>query len=164
MGFSVTITEIIMVIGAVLLASAFVACAFYAGNILQSEVEQGVSNAKANIDTQVDIVYATANTTKLPIFVIYAKNTGNLPITDYQDLDVYVGDYGSAQLYTYSSNACQGSGTFNIVSVTGNGTWEPLETAIIYAYPSQTISGTVFEAKVVPATGVGNDYIFSTAT
>ncbi len=163
MGFSVTITHIIMVIGAVILASAFVACAFYTGNIVQNEVTQEANNAKNNVDTQVQVIYATANTSQ-PVFVVYAKNTGSLPITDYADMDVYVGNYGSAQLYNYASNALAGSGKFYIVDTNGNGVWEPRETAIIYAYPTEAINGTTFEVKVVPANGIGNDYLFSTLT
>ncbi len=160
MGFSVTLTHIIMVIAAVILASIFTAGAFYVGNIVQNEMTQGVSNFKGTVDTQVDIVYATVNTTSPPNFVIYAKNTGNLPISDFTYLDVYVGNYGSAQLYTYNPTANAGSGNFSITVSNGNGIWEPLETATIYVYPSGEINGTIFEAKIVPSEGVGSDYLF----
>jgi archaellin len=164
MGFSVTITHIIMVIASVVLASAFVACAFYTGNVVQNEFNQGVSDAKTTIDTQVDIVYATANTSEPYAYVIYAKNTGKLPISDFTFLDVYAGDYGKAQLYTYSATASAGSGTFRVVDANGNGVWEPRETATIYAYPTGSIDNTVLEARIVPSKGVGSDYQFSAPT
>jgi archaellum component FlaG (FlaF/FlaG flagellin family) len=161
MGFSVTITHIIMVIASVVLASAFVACALYTGNIVQNEFTQGVSDAKNTVDTQVDIVYATANTTGSPVFVVYAKNTGKLPISDFTFLDIYVGKYGEAQLYSYSASASTGSGNFGITDANGNGIWEPRETATIYAYPTGAVNGQMLEAKIVPSKGIGSDYLFS---
>jgi archaellum component FlaF (FlaF/FlaG flagellin family) len=164
MGFSVTLTHIMMVIASIILASIFTACAFYAGSVVQNQLTQGVSNVKNTVNIQVDIVYATVNTTSPPNFVIYAKNTGNLPISDYSYLDVYVGTYGNAQLYTYNPTASPGSGNFSITVANGNGVWEPLETATIYVYPTGEISGTLFEAKIVPSQGIGSDYLFSAPT
>jgi len=164
MGFSLTITHMIIVIASVVLASAFVAAAFYTGNIVQSEFSQGVSDAKSTIDTQIDIVYATANTTGSPIYAIYAKNTGKLPVTDYTYLDVYVGKYGQAQLYSYDASASAGSGKFSVTDTNGNDVWEPKETATIYAYPTGSIDGDVLEAKIVPSTGIGSEYLFSAPT
>jgi archaellum component FlaG (FlaF/FlaG flagellin family) len=161
MGFSLTITHIIMVIGAVVLASAFVACAIYTGNVVQNEFNQGVSDAKTTIDTQVDIVYATANTTGSPVYAIYAKNTGKLPLSDFTFLDVYVGTYGQAQLYSFDAAASTGSGKFTITDANGNGIWEPRETATIYVYPTGAIEGAMLEAKIVPSRGIGSDYLFS---
>jgi len=164
MGFSLTITHMIIVIASVVLASTFVAAAFYTGNIVQSEFSQGVSDAKSTIDTQLDIVYATANTTGSSVYAIYAKNTGKLPVTDYTYLDVYVGKYGQAQLYSYDASASAGSGKFSVTDANGNGEWEPRETATIYAYPTGSIDGDVLEAKIVPSTGIGSDYLFSAPT
>ena len=42
MGFSVTLSHIIMVIASVCLASAFSAYAFYTGNVVQNELMQNV--------------------------------------------------------------------------------------------------------------------------
>jgi archaellum component FlaF (FlaF/FlaG flagellin family) len=161
MGFSLTITHIIMVIASVILASAFVACALYTGNIVQNEFTQGVSDAKSTIDTQLDIVYATANTTGNPVFVLYAKNTGKLPLNDFTYFDVYVGKYGQAQLYSYDQTAGMGSGKFSVVDANGNGVWEPRETATIYAYPTSAVDGAMLEARIVPSKGIGSEYLFS---
>jgi archaellum component FlaF (FlaF/FlaG flagellin family) len=163
MGFSVTITHIIMVIGAVVLASAFTACAFYTGNVVQSEFNQGISDVKRTVDIQLDIVYATSNTSTSD-FVVYAKNTGKLLVTDYTYLDVYVGTYGEAQFCSYDQAATSGSGKFKIVDANGDGRWDPRETATIYAYPAKTVDNTVLEAKIVPSTGIGDDYLFSSPT
>ena len=164
MGFSLTITHLIIVIASVVLASAFVAAAFYTGNVVQSEFSQGVSDAKSTIDTQLDIVYATANTTGSPVYAIYAKNTGKLPVTTFTYMDIYVGNYGEAQLYSYDASASAGSGKFSITDANGNDEWEPRETATIYAYPTGSIDGTVLEAKIVPSKGIGSDYLFSAPT
>jgi archaellum component FlaF (FlaF/FlaG flagellin family) len=92
MGFSVTLSHIIMVIASVCLASAFSAYAFYSGNLVQNELAQNVNNYKITVNIRLEIVYATVdNTTTPPHFVIYAKNTGNLPVSDFTFLDVYVG-------------------------------------------------------------------------
>jgi archaellum component FlaF (FlaF/FlaG flagellin family) len=163
MGFSVTITHLIMVIGAVVLASAFTACAFYTGNVVENEFKQGVSDVKNTVDMQLDIVYATANTSTSD-FVIYAKNTGKLPVTDYTYLDVYVGTYGQAQFCSYDQTATSGSGKFKVVDANADGTWDPRETATIYAYPADTVDGSVLEAKIVPSTGIGSGYLFSSPT
>jgi archaellum component FlaF (FlaF/FlaG flagellin family) len=162
MGFSVTLTHIIMVIAAVILASTFAASAFYTGNIVQNELNQGVSDTKNMVDLQLDIVYATVdNSTSPPHFIIYAKNTGNLPVTDFTFLDTYVGEYGKAQYFQYSGAATTGSGTFKVTDSNGDGVWDPRETAIIFAYPTTTISGAIYEAKLVPSKGIGSDYLFS---
>lgn len=163
MGFSVTITHIIMVIAAVVLASSFTACAFYTGNVVQNEFSQGISDVKNKIDTQLDIVYATANSSSSD-FVIYAKNTGKLPVTDFTYLDIYVGTYGEAQFCTYDQSATSGSGHFKIIDSNADGTWDPRETATIYAYPADSVDGSVLEAKLVPSTGIGSDYLFSSPT
>ncbi len=164
MGFSLTITHIIFVIAAVVLASTFTAAAFYTGNVVQNELNQGVSDVKNTVDIQLDIVYATANTSGNPTFVVYAKNTGILPVNDFTYLDVYVGKYGSAQLCTYDLAAAPGTAKFTLTDANGDGVWEPKETVTITAYPSGAISGSALEAKIVPSTGIGDDYLFSAPT
>lgn len=161
MGYSVTLTHILMVISSIVLASVFSAYAFYTGNIVQSELMQNVNNYRGIVNLQLEIVYATVDTSTTPShFVIYAKNVGNLPLRDYTFLDIYVGGYGKAQLFTYTSTPTPGSGQFNLTDASGDGVWEPRETATIRAYPKETISETIFEAKIVPSKGIGSSYIF----
>jgi len=161
MGFSVTLSHIIMVIASVCLASLFSAYAFYTGNLVQNELAQNINNYKITVNIRLEIVYATINdTTTPPHFVIYAKNTGNLPFSDFTSLDVYVGEYGKAQLYTYSKTASLGGGNFNISTADGDNVWEPRETAVIKVYPTGSVEGVVFEAKLVPSKGIGSSYIF----
>jgi hypothetical protein len=161
MGFSVTLSHIIMVIASVCLASVFSTYAIYTGGIVQSELTQNVNDYKRIINLQLEIVYATIdNSTDPQHFVIYAKNVGYLPLSDFKFLDVYVGRYGEAQLFTYDPNAGEGSGRFNISDADGDGIWELRETVTIRAYPSSSIEGTIFEAKIVPSKGIGSSYLF----
>ncbi|MBS7608819.1 MAG: hypothetical protein QW660_07620 [Candidatus Bathyarchaeia archaeon] len=159
MGFSLTLSHIIMVIASVCLASLFSAYAFYTGNLVQNELAQNVNNYKIMVNIKLEIVYATVNTTTTPPhFVIYAKNTGNLPFSDFASLDVYVGEYGKAQLYTYRETA--NPGNFNISTANGDNVWEPRETAVIRVYTTSNVEGVVFEAKLVPSKGIGSSYLF----
>jgi archaellum component FlaF (FlaF/FlaG flagellin family) len=161
MGFSVTLTHIIMVIASVCLASAFSAYAFYTGNVVQNELMQNVNDAKRMTSLQLDIVYATVDNSSSPAhFVIYAKNIGNLPFSEFNFLDVYVGEYCQAQLYTYNATADAGSGKFNLTDANGNGIWEPRETATLLVYPTGEINGVTFEARLVPSRGIGSSFLF----
>ena len=164
MGFSLTITEAIMVIASVLLASGFAAYAIYAGSSLQSNIMQNLDNAKKSMDTRLDIVYAVVNQTSgpSPLFTIYVKNGGSLPITDFELITVYVGGYGQAMLYSYNSSATTGSGQFNMTDADGNGIVQAGEAATIQVYNSTNVSGNLYEAKVVPYRGISSSYLFST--
>jgi archaellum component FlaF (FlaF/FlaG flagellin family) len=161
MGFSVTLTHIIMVIASVCLASAFSAYAFYTGNVVQNELMQNVSDAKRMTNTQLEIVYATVDNSTSPAhFAIYAKNVGSLPLRDFAYLDIYVGEYCQAHLYSYNLTAEAGSQQFNLTDANGDGVWEPRETATLRAYPTSPADCTIFEAKIVPFQGIGSNYLF----
>ena len=161
MGFSVTMSHILLVIGSVVLASGFSAYALYTGQSLQSNVLQNVSDVKRQMSLQVQIVYATIDNSTTPSnYVIYVKNIGWILLNNFTYLDVYVGEYGRAMLYTYSSTADAGSGSFNLTDANGDGLWEPRETAVIRAYPESDIEGAMFEAKVVPFRGLASSYLF----
>ncbi|MCS7115128.1 MAG: hypothetical protein RMJ15_05100 [Nitrososphaerota archaeon] len=162
MGFSLTLSHIIMVISSICLASVFSAYAFYTGNLVQNELMQNVSDYRRMVNMQLEIVYATIDSsTNPPHFVVYAKNVGYLPLNDFRHLDVYVGEYGKAQLYTYNPSSGPGSGQFNLVDSDEDGVWELRETVTIRAFPTSNINGVVFEAKIVPAKGIGSSYLFT---
>lgn len=161
MGFSVTLSHIIMIISSVTLASGFSAYAVYTGNVVQNELMQNVSDIKRTNNLQLEIVYATVdNSTSPPHFVIYVKSVGSLPINDFTYLDVYVGEYCQAQFYSYNSTADPGSGQFKLTDASEDGVWEPRETATIRIYPSIIVKGVMFEAKIVPFRGIGSSYLF----
>ncbi|MGD0978350.1 MAG: hypothetical protein ABR962_04320 [Candidatus Bathyarchaeia archaeon] len=163
MGFSLTITEAIMVIASVVMASGFAAYAIYAGTSLQSNIMQNLDNAKKNMDTQLDIVYAVVNQTSdpSPLFTIYVKNTGSLPISEFDLISVYVGGYGQAMLYSYNASATTGSGKFNMTDANGNGVVQVGEAATIQVYNATSVSGNLYEAKIVPYRGIPSSYMFS---
>src|SRR5271157_835727 len=163
MGFSLTITEAIMVIASVILASGFSAYAIYAGTSLQSNIMQDLQNTKQSMDTRLDIVYAIVNQTTdpSPLFTIYVKNTGSLPVSDFNLISVYVGAYGQAMVYSYNSNATTGSGQFNMTDSNGDGVVQIGEAATIQVYNSTNVSGSLYEAKVVPYMGIPSSYLFS---
>jgi flagellar protein FlaG len=163
MGFSLTITEAIMVIASVVMASGFAAYAIYAGTSLQSNIMQNLDNAKKGMDTRLDIVYAVVSqaSNPSPLFTIYVKNSGSLPVSDFDLISVYVGAYGQAMLYSYSSNASTGSGQFNMTDADGNGVVGIGEAATIQVYPATNVSGSLYEAKIVPYMGIPSSYMFS---
>ena len=161
MGFSVTMSHILMVIGSVVLASGFSVYTLYTGQTLQSNILQNVSDVRMHMSLQVQIVYATIdNSTNPSHFVIYVKNIGWILMNNFTYLDIYVGEYGKALLYTYSPTAHNGTGTFNLTDANGDGVWEPRETAVIRAYSTSDIEGVMFEAKVVPFRGLASSYLF----
>ena len=162
MGFSLTLSHIIILIGSVVLASTFSAYTIYTSSNVQSVLLQSTSDMKMRMAIQIEIVYATVdNSTSPPHFVIYAKNVGWASIKDFTHMDVYISNYGQACLFVYNSTASAGSGQFNVEDANRNGIWEPKETACIRAYPENWTDGVVFEAKIVPLTGTGSEYIFS---
>lgn len=163
MGFSVTMSHILMVIGSVVLASGFSVYTLYTGQSLQSNILQNVSDIRRQMSLQVQIVYATIDNSTTPDhFVIYVKNIGWILMNNFTYLDVYVGEYGKAMLYTYSSTAHNGTGTFILTDANEDDIWEPRETAVIRAYPQaqSDIEGAMFEAKVVPFRGLASSYLF----
>jgi archaellum component FlaG (FlaF/FlaG flagellin family) len=163
MGFSITIVEAIMVIASVVLASGFAAYAIYAGTSLQSNIMQNLNDATQSMNTRLDIVYAIVNQTSdpSPLFTIYVKNTGSLPISDFGLISVYVGAYGQAMLYSYNANATTRSGMFSMTDADGNGVIQVGEAAIIQVYNATNVLGNLYEAKIVPYSGISSSYMFS---
>ena len=163
MGFSLTITEAIMVIASVVLASGFASYAIYAGTSLQSNILQNLDSVKRNIQTRIDIVYAFVNQTTdpSPLFVVYVKNTGTLPVSDFDLISVYVGGYGQATLYSYNSSAITGSGQFTLIDADDNGVCDVGEAATMRVFNATSVTASLYEAKIVPYRGISNSYLFS---
>jgi archaellum component FlaG (FlaF/FlaG flagellin family) len=163
MGFSITITEAIFIIASVVLASSFSAYAIYAGTSLQSNIMGNLNDARRNMDTRLEIVYATVNQTSnaSPLFTIYVKNTGSMPISDLNLITLYVGAYGQATMYSYNPAASAGSGNFNIYDSNGNGIIEVGEAAEIQAFNATSVTASLYEAEIVLYRGVPSNYLFS---
>jgi len=81
-------------------------------------------------------------------------------VYDYTYLDIYVGEYGQAILYSYDENATVGGGQFNVTDANGDDVWECRETAVIKVFPESAVTGVMFEAKVVPFRGIGSSHLF----
>ncbi|MEM2342247.1 MAG: hypothetical protein QXI67_06425 [Candidatus Bathyarchaeia archaeon] len=161
-GFSITLSEIIILISSVILASSFSAYAIYSGTTLQNSIMQSLADAKSIFDLRVSIVYATINDTTSPAhFVVYAKNIGTIPITNFNLIDVYFGEYKKATLYTYDQNASIGSGKFSVEDSDGDGVWEVAETAIIRVFPKDKVQSSLYEIKIVPYKGLSDSYLFA---
>jgi hypothetical protein len=124
---------------------------------------QNLDNAKKSMDTRLDIVYAVVNQTSdpSPLFTLYVKNAGSLPVSDFDLITVYVGGYGQAMLYSYSSSASIGSGQFNMTDADGNGVVQAGEAAIVQVYNATSVSSGLYEARVVPYRGIPSSYLFS---
>jgi archaellum component FlaF (FlaF/FlaG flagellin family) len=161
MGFSVTLAHVIMVIGSVILASAFSAYSFYTSSVIQNSMMQDARDTASQTSLQLQIVYATLDNSTTPAsFVVYVKNIGWTAMDNYTYLDVYAGEYGREVLYTYDKNAHPDSGTFSLKDANNNNVWEPMETAVIRAYPQSNPTGTMYEVRVDPFHGIGSTYLF----
>ncbi|MBC7112726.1 MAG: hypothetical protein H5T34_01670 [Candidatus Methanomethyliales bacterium] len=152
-----TVSETILVLASIILASGLAAYGTYMAGTLKSDISQTMSDVRRASDLRVEVVYASVNGST---FVIYAKNIGHLPITDYTLIDVYVGPYRSARLYTYESSSPPSTGHFTISDVDGDGLWEPQETAEITVCPASIPSASVYEVLVKPSGGTGSHYLF----
>jgi len=162
LGFSITISEAIILIASIVLASGFSSYAIYAGSSLQSNILQNLDTVRRNMHTRMDIVYATINETTDPMhFAIYVKNTGTLSLYEFNLIDVYVGPYGQAMLYSYNASADVGSGQFKFTDADGDGAFEVGEAATIRAFSKSNSTGSLYEAKIVPYRGISSGYLFS---
>ena len=158
---SSTISETFLVLVSVLLASGFSAYATFMAGAVRNDMAQALSEARRAANLRIEVVYASVDMAE-GCFVIYVKNTGNLPITDFGQVDVYVGPYGYAKIYIYNPSASSSNpGCFNLTDVDGDGVWEPAETAEIRVYPEGGIpEATMYEVLVKPFKGIGSDLLF----
>lgn len=162
MGFSITLSEIIILVSSVILASGFSAYAIHSGMTLQNSIMQSLSDARTMFNTRVSIAYATINETTSPEhFIVYAKNIGIIPITNFNLIDIYFGEYGRAKLYTYDEDASAGSGKFSLKDLDGDGVWEVAETAVIRIYPTERLQASIYEARIAPYKGLHDIYVFA---
>jgi hypothetical protein len=64
-------------------------------------------------------------------------------------------------LYSYNASATTGSGKFNMTDANGNGVVQVGEAATIQVYNATSVSGNLYEAKIVPYRGIPSSYMFS---
>jgi len=159
---SVTISEVIILIAATLLAGSFAAYLVFYGNIIQNNVATSIDTVRHQMNIRVKIVYATINKSE-NCYIIYVKNAGYLPIhnSSFSSIDLYVGPYRRATLYRY--NQTLDVGYFTIADSDGDGVWEVGETAVLKArYEVSTFSEEpLYEAKIYISNGIGDSYLFT---
>lgn len=159
---SVTISEVIILIAATLLASSFATYLVFYSNIIQNNIATSIGAVRQQMNIRVKIVYATINESER-CFIIYVKNVGYLPIhnSSFSFIDLYVGPYRRATLYRYDPNG--GVGYFSIVDSDGDGVWEVGETAVLKAYYEEGTSTEepLYEAKIYISNGIGDSYLFT---
>lgn len=164
MGVSVSITHMLMLIVAVIVAGAVAGYTIYYTNVMGSQMVNTARNMNVKMMSTVEITYATIdNSTNPAHYVVYVKNTGSLaiPYSEWKDIDIYIGPYKQASLYTYDPSGGVGSGTFNMKDADGDKSWEAGETAIFYVYPTANPSDVpTYEAKIFLWHGLGDDYLF----
>lgn len=161
---SSTISEMIILMAASLLAGSFSAYAIFYGNIIQNNVASSIDSVRQQMNVRVKIVYASVNESE-NCFIIYVKNVGYLPISSssFPYIDLYVGPYGRALLYRYDP-APASAGYFLVLDADGDGAWEVGETAIFKAfYGDGVFNGNepLYEVKVYLRNGVGDSFFFS---
>jgi archaellum component FlaG (FlaF/FlaG flagellin family) len=154
---STTISEVIILIAATLLAGSFASYLISYSGIIQNNVATSIDIVRQQMNIRVKIMYATISE---GCYIIYVKNIGYLPIynSSFNSIDLYIGPYRRATLYKYSPTG--GTGYFNIVDSDGDGVWEVGETAVLKAC-NAFISEPLYEVRVYVSGGVGDSYLFT---
>jgi len=157
---SVTISEVIILIAATLLASSFAAYTVFYGNLIQNNVATSIDAVRQQMNVRVKIVYATINEIE-GCYTVYAKNVGNLPLhnSSFSSIDLYVGPYKRATLYRYNQNG--GVGYFTVADSDNDGIWETGETVVLKAYYNTFSEEPLYEAKIYVPNGIGDSCLFT---
>jgi len=112
-----------------------------------------VRHRSSSLRTLITITNAYFDSTNSE-FHIFVKNIGDIPYSDLENVDVYIGSAGGAlDLYNISTNNIT---EYNIV----DGVLAPGETIEIIIKTSKTYTSP-YEVKVVLSNGVSESYIFS---
>ncbi len=152
MGFSSLVVEGIMLI-AVVIASAVFASGVVDRIIQVNEaIKISMKQQAESVMTKIAIVYA-AYDENAGLFVVYAKNIGKYPVLAINKINVYFGEYGKAQLYTYDVDGVLSPGEWSYIEVDGEKTsiWEPGETIEILIYNTTTVSNLCYIRIVTPS-------------
>lgn len=148
MGFSTTITHAILIVAALTAASILSTAVILKFNFLTSTLSQVVRSQANSLLTDITIIDVFYNSSG-NYFIIYAKNTGKLEISQnsLSKADVYLGSYGEPlALYTY--NASGGLGHWNYTKTDSSSTnWLLGETIIIRVF-NDTVIQAPYHVKV----------------
>ncbi|BAA80906.1 hypothetical protein APE_1901 [Aeropyrum pernix K1] len=149
MGESTVIAHALLTIVAVTMASIFAGIAIFSsyeiGNSLQS-IYKSISDKMRTEVTLVYIVYDEANN----LYRVYLKNTGLTPMTNIENMEVFLGPYGG-ELDYYTYNTTGGQGTWSYVEYgTQDGVWEVGELIELVLNPPSAYSNPVKLILVTP--------------
>ncbi|MEM3927228.1 MAG: flagellin [Desulfurococcaceae archaeon] len=90
MGESTTITHALLTIVAVILASLFAVAVMGQLNSLVNSISVAIKSRSDTFRLSVNIIYAYYNGTHV---MIYVKNTGDLPYSKLDGIDIFIKDY-----------------------------------------------------------------------
>ncbi len=154
MGFSSIVAEGIMLVAVVIASAVFASAIVDRMNQVNEAIKMSMKQQAETIMTKIAIAYATYDDS-IGLFIIYVKNIGKYPITAINKLNVYFGEYGKAQLYTYDYDGSLAPGEWSYVEIDGKktGVWEPGETLEILIYNTTAINDPCY-IKIVTPSGV----------
>lgn len=153
MGVSVTISHALLTIVAITLAVSLAIAVLSQLSIVLNTMSISVKQRSDSLRTLIAITnayYDSANSK----FHIFVKNIGDIPYSDLENIDVYIGSAGGAlDFYNISTNNIT---EYDIV----DGVWNPGETIEIVIEPTKTYDPP-YEVKIVLSNGVSETYVFS---
>lgn len=154
MGESTVIVHGILIIVSVVLAGMLALVVFNKLGYIESTFSQAIREKADAVGLRLLVVNAYKNSTTGNIYV-YVKNVGSSRFSDYQSIDLYLGNYsGALDYYQYTTNTTPASGYFTINELGGqDGIWEPGETLVFLVNPSNTY-GDVIRVRIVLPNGV----------
>ncbi len=138
MGASTTIAHAVFIIVSVIMASVLSLVVIGKMSYMQSVFSQVISEKASALSIRPIIVNAYLNTTDNTIR-IFVKNTGSMAYSDFQGIDLYIGNFtGALDYYAYyNGTATQPAGTFTLSELqSADGSWDPGETVLLVAKPS----------------------------
>ncbi|MEM1843637.1 MAG: flagellin [Desulfurococcaceae archaeon] len=154
MGESTTITHALLTIVAVILASLFAVTIMGQLNYLANSISIAVKNRSDSFRLGVSIIYAYYNGSHV---VLFLKNTGDLPYTRLDSIDIFVKDYANAVDYYSTGNP-------NVVLVeygTGKNVLEPSETVEVCIDVSGKSYVRPIEVRLVLVNGYTTTYVIT---
>jgi len=153
MGVSVTISHALLTIVAITLAVSLAIAVLSQLSIVLNTISISVKQRSDSLRTIIAITnayYDSANSK----FHIFAKNIGDIPYSDLENIDVYIGSAGGAlDFYNISTNNIT---EYNVA----DGVWSPGETIEIVIETTKTYDPP-YEVKIVLSNGVSETYVFS---
>lgn len=150
MGESTTITHAILTIVAVLMASLFAAAVLSQLNNVINSLSATIKNKSDTYRMSIIIIYALYDKNTNSLY-IYLKNTGEVPYSDLDNIDVFVKDYtGRVDYYKSSQATKQEYGNVNNILEKGETMLLNITTVTTYTPP--------LEVKVVFSNGYSVTY------